>query len=289
MHMAIQASALRGSRLFSSAWPAPMVVNREPTTNTRTPAIISNSLINTLRLYHLRLLSADLRQFIDSCTRYQARVRLAAEAHGVAGLEQTLASLNSKGVRPKAVWATSHVMFLLLLFSSNALSTRLSTSSASIDLEFERSKLQRYEQRIDRLEITIQNLRSQLELLAAERDSLEVRVLSLKKSLRLVHEKYASIALYLEHGDSIDVDARQRHADFEIYLAERKYNRALRELNETQNHMSRTTDYLQDRIDLLKRNRQGLVWQKQVLKKYRTSPSLEPIRRHPTERLAQAQ
>ncbi|MEM8500115.1 MAG: hypothetical protein AAF542_19000 [Pseudomonadota bacterium] len=204
-------------------------------------------------------------------------------------MEQTLASLNSKGVRPKAVWATSHVMFLLLLFSSNALSTRLSTSSASIDLEFERSKLQRYEQRIDRLEITIQNLRSQLELLAAERDSLEVRVLSLKKSLRLVHEKYASIALYLEHGDSIDVDARQRHADFEIYLAERKYNRALRELNETQNHMSRTTDYLQDRIDLLKRNRQGLVWQKQVLKKYRTSPSLEPIRRHPTERLAQAQ
>lgn len=180
-------------------------------------------------------------------------------------------------------------MVLIVLLSSNVFATSLSGPGDSIDIQFERSKLQRYEQRIDRLEGTIQNLRRKLELLAAEQDSLEIKVVTLKKSLQLVSEKYSSIAKHIEIGDHIDVDARQRHADFEIYLAERKYNRVLRELNETQSQMSRTTEYLQDRIELLKRNRQGVVWQKQVLRKHRNTPSIEPVRRHITERLAQVQ
>lgn len=204
-------------------------------------------------------------------------------------MEQMPTSLNSKGVTAKAPRIAPRAMFLLLLICNNSFAASFGSKAESIDIQYERSKLQRYEQRIDRLEVTIQNLRSKLELLAAEQDSLEIRAQSLKKSLQEVSDKYSSVAIHLEAGDHIDVNARQRHADFEIFLAERKYNRALSELNETQKQMSRTTEYLQDRIDLLKRNRQGVVWQKQVLQKHRTTPTLEPVRRHPTERLAQVQ
>lgn len=204
------------------------------------------------------------------------------------GVEQMPTSLNIRHLEQNGARFTSRVMFLLLLFSSSVYSASSSSTVESIDIQFERSKLQRYEQRIERLEVTIQSLRGKLELLAAEHDSLEVRVQSLKKSLQLVSEKYSAIGLHIESDDHIDMDARKRHADFEIYLAERKYNRALTELNETQNQMSRTTEYLQDRIELLKRNQQGVVWQKQIIRKYRNTPSMDPVHRPVTERLAQA-
>ncbi|MFK7730402.1 MAG: hypothetical protein AB8B48_02160 [Pseudomonadales bacterium] len=204
-------------------------------------------------------------------------------------MEQLLASLKSRRGRPTGASSVPCVMFLLLLFSGSVFSANASIATKPIDINFERSKLQRYEQRIERLEVTIQKLRSQLELLAAEQDSLEVRVLSLKKSLLSVSEKYNLVSSHIDGSDHVDISARQRHADFEVYLAERKYNRVLEELNETQHQMLRTTEYLKDRIELLKRNRQGVVWQKQVLKKFRTGPSVKPMTRQVTERLAQAQ
>ncbi len=199
-----------------------------------------------------------------------------------------LATLKPRRARPTEAIVALGTTCLLMLGSASAFCASLDNQVETIDVQVEASKLVRYEQRIKRLENTIQSLRSEIELLSAQRDGLEVHASTLYKSLQSLVEKHAGIAQQLPDDGDIDYQARQRHADFEVYLAERKYNRALNALQETQHQMSRTTDYLQDRINLLERNRQGVVWQKQVLKRYHKAPSTEPRQQEHVERLAQA-
>lgn len=232
--------------------------------------------------------AAALRQYIDSCAAPCTRVNIGSGSHGVVGLGQLLATLNTRRGKPAKAWAAPRIMFVLLLFSSSVFSANLSTPAETIDIQFEKSKLLRFELRIKRLESTIGGLRNELELLSAEQDSLTVKASALQNSLQLLAEKHARVTQQIPTENDVDMDARQRHANFEVYLAERKYNRALNALKENQLKMSRTSEYLQNRIQLLKRNRQGVAWQKQVLKKHRDVPTTQPDHRVITKRLAQA-
>lgn len=126
-------------------------------------------------------------------------------------------------------------------------------------------KLQRYQWRIPRLEDQLRRLDSEIAELGTALRQQQTRLDKLRPSVQQAREQFETTGRSLANSQAADSEARRHHAEFALFLAERKYNRAAFQLSEIQTVLSEKSEFRESRYELLQRNYQGVAWQQQVL------------------------